>query len=71
MVALANAACIRIERCKKQKFDLIGGRWLPSGPSRPAHRFAEGNCNQTENTPSTLQKTMNSQGERRKNNNDL
>ncbi len=36
-----------------------------------AHRLAEGSCNQMENTPSTLQKTMNSQGERRKNISDL
>lgn len=71
MVALVNAACIRIERCKRQKFDLIGGRWLPSGSFAAGHRFAEGNCNQIENTPSTLQKTMNSQGERRKNSSDL
>lgn len=71
MIALVNAACIRIERREKQKFEQIGRRWLPSGLSRRPHRFAEGSCNQMENTPSALQNTMNSQGERRKNSSDL
>ena len=71
MVALANAACIRIERRETQKFELIGGLRLHQALSRPCHRFAEGNCSQMENTPSTPQHTMNSQGERRKNISDL
>lgn len=64
---VGERACIRIETRNKQKFELID-RCLAR---RPGHSFAEGSCNQMENTPSTLQKTMNSQGERRKNSSDL